>query len=235
MSRIDGDGPDAELLVQLRRHWGFEPTEKIVVIGTVRSSTLSDGKTLHFLEDLRHPVSFASLTYPGGANKGSTSAYVGPVLPNGFGIETEQLPWAIGELILSPLKEREKRENPYLCSVARGTLRPLREAPKDWIFMVRGPSSMALLEAAARDAILEKATQSTARTIAALEANVEAETAKLESTSTALARVLSRQTDADESLTETRRQLRDALRDLQTQREAHAKERALMEARLNSL
>lgn len=235
MARVNLDGPDAELLAQLRHDWGFEPDEKIVVIGTVRSSTLSDGTKLHFLEDLRHGVSFAGLRYPGDGPNGLASAFVGQVLAHGFDLEAGHLPWAIGQLTLSSLKEREKRENPFLCSVVRGTCQPLRELPKDWSFTVRGPASVALLEAAAYDAILDGATKSTASTIADIEADIEAETAKLEAASTALARALSRQTDADDCLTETSHQMRDALRDLQIQREAHAKESALMEARLNSL
>lgn len=235
MTRVDVDGPEAELLAQLRREWGFESDEKIVVIGNLRAAPQPAGSTIYSMVDLRHPDSGAHLSYPGTRNSGSTLAFVGFSLPPGFHLETESLPWAVGELILAPLREREKRENPYLCNVNPGTLRPLRELPKDWTFTVRGPASVALLEAAAHDAILEKATRSTARKIAALEADVKFETARLETASTALERAVSRQSEVDDRLTETSRQLRDALRDLHTQREAHEKERALMEARLNSL
>ncbi len=235
MVRVDVDAPEAEVLAELRRDWGFEADERIVVIGNIRSTTLPNGKTIHFLQDLRHPTSFASLTYPGTSANRSDSAYVGPVLPQTFDLEAEHRPWAIGELTLSPAKEREKRRNPYQCNVVRGTLRPLREAPKDWTFTVRGPASVALLETAAHDAIMEKATKSTARQIAALETNIKTKTAKLEAASTALAQALSHQTATNDRLADTRAQLRDVLQDLQTQRETHEKERALMEARLSSL
>lgn len=235
MGRVDVDGPETEVFSELRREWGFEPDERIVVIGNIRSATLPDGRTTHFLEGLRHPASFASLNYPGTATNGSHNAFVGPVLPQGFDLQSEHRPWAIAELTLSPVRERERRKNPYQCNVARGTLRPLREAPKDWTFTVRGSASVALLEAAAHDAIMERATKSTAPRIAALEANVELETSKLEAASMALERALFQQAAADDRLSDTKSQLRDALRDLQSQREAHEKERALMEARLSSL
>lgn len=236
MARVEVDGPEAEVLAQLRRDWGFVDDERIVVIGNIRSTTLlSNGKTVHFLDDLRHPDSFASLTYPGTSTNGSASAHIGPILPQGFDLEGARIPWAVAELTLSPAKEREKHKNPYLCNVARGTLRPLCQVPKDWTFTVRGNASVALLETAAHDAIIERATKSTARQIAALEETVEAQKAKLEVASTALARALSSQTATDERLADARTQLRKVLHDLQTRREAHEKEKALMEARLNSL
>ncbi|WP_222120582.1 hypothetical protein, partial [Cereibacter sediminicola] len=192
MTRVDVDGPEAELLAQLRREWGFESDEKIVVIGNLRAAPQPAGSTIYSLVELRHPDSGAHLFYPGTRNSGSTLAFIGFSSPPGFHLETEGLPWAVGELILAPVREREKRENPYLCNVNPGTLRPLRELPKDWTFTVRGPASVALLEAAAHDAILEKATKSTARKIAALEAEVKVETSRLEAASTALERALSR-------------------------------------------
>lgn len=235
VARIDIDSPEAEVLAELRHAWGFEPDERIIVIGSIRSSTSPEGRKLYFLEDLRHPATFATLNYPGPASSGSHSAFVGPVLPRGFDVQAEHRPWAIAELTLSRVSEREKRKNPYLCNVARDTLRPLREAPKDWAFTVRGPASVALLEAAAHDAIMERASKSAAAKISALEVNVETEAARLEAASTALVQTLSHQSAADDRLADTKGQLRDVLRDLEVQREAHEKEIALMEARLSSL
>lgn len=235
MARDDGDGSEAELLAELRRHWDFEPDEKIIVVGNVRPATLSSGATVHFLDDLKHPVSGANLTYPGAPLNGSVSAFVGSSLPKGFDMANERLPWAVGELTLSPLLERKKRENPYLCNVAHGTLRRLRTLPNDWQLTVRGPVGVALIEAAAHDAIMEQATRSTAAKIAALDTTLEAEKAKLDTTNANLARMLARQTVADGRLAETEDQLRQASHDLQVLRDDHEKEKAQMEARLNSL
>lgn len=235
MARADMDGSETELLAELRRSWGFEPDEKIIVIGNVRAATLASGATVHFLDDLKHSVSGANLTYPGASLHESISAFVGPSLPKGFDMSTEELPWAVGELTLSPLTERKKHENPYLCNVAYGTLRRLRKLPSDWQLTVRGPVGMALIEAAAHDAIIEQATKSTAEKIAALGVTLEVEKAKLETTEANLAQVLARQTVADRRLTDTEDQLRQVGYDLQALHDDHEKEIAQMEARLNSL
>lgn len=235
MTRAEVADFDSEILANLRLEWDFNVDEKICVIGKIRSKILPNGKTVHFLQELRHPTSFTSLTYPESSASNSDNAYIGPVLPTSFDLETDGSVWAIAELALSPMREREKRSNPYQCNVVRGTLQPLRELPKNWSVEVRGSASVALLEAAAYDAIIEMATKSTARQVAALEENIETEKGKLEAVSTALARTLSSQTTTDERLADTKSELRDVGLDLQAQRKAYEKEKALMEARLNSL
>jgi len=50
MARNDVDSSEAEVLAELRHHWGFDPDERIVVIGNIRSPILPDGRTIHFLD-----------------------------------------------------------------------------------------------------------------------------------------------------------------------------------------
>ncbi|MEG2498793.1 AAA family ATPase [Brevundimonas sp.] len=234
MTSFEVDSLEGYALAELRREWGYEPDERIVVIGNIRAAKLPDGKTIYFLEDLKHASSFSSLRYPHVAINGSHSAFIGPVLPQGFDLQAKYL-WALAELTLSPKKEREKHKNPYQCNVVRGTLRPLSEMPKDWHFTVRGPATVALLETAVHDAIMARANKSTASQIASIKAKLNVEQSNLEAASSALARALSHQATADARLADTENQYRDALRKLDLQRDKYEKEKALMEARLSSL
>src|SRR3546814_14757250 len=59
--------------------------------------------------------------------------------------------WAIAELELASIKERQKRANPWELKVCPGTLRPLSEIPDDWQVSVTGTESARRIATLARD------------------------------------------------------------------------------------
>lgn len=138
------------LLDELREAWGIAPGAPIVVVGRINSRLVASGQTLYFLEGLEDPATGIGLLYP---NQGSNaaSAFVPPLDVRHLNL-SQQL-WAVAELQLSPAEERRKRENPYACTVRRGTLRPLRDIPEEWNVTVTGRDAVRRISEAAYDAI----------------------------------------------------------------------------------
>jgi energy-coupling factor transporter ATP-binding protein EcfA2 len=119
----------------------------------------AEAKTLYFLDDLEHPETGVGLTYPGAFR--AARAFVIPVDAGGF--DASQQPWAIAELQLSPASEREKHNNPYECTVRRGSLRPLRDLPAEWGVAVSGRASVRRISDAALVAIQAQQQEQLAR------------------------------------------------------------------------
>lgn len=136
---------------QLRAAWGFAPDVPIVVVGQLRMVQLIDGRTLYSLDRLEHSETGIGLVYPGDAGSGPASAFV--YAADAAGLDGSGPSWAIAELQLSPIEHRDKRKNPYACTVRGGSLRFLREIPEQWEVNVSGKASVRTISDAAFGAI----------------------------------------------------------------------------------
>lgn len=138
-----------QLLGELRVAWGIAHDAPIVVVGQLNALSLDDERTVYVLERLEHPETGVLLVYPGGS--GSASAYV--YAADADRLDAPPQSWVIAELQLSPAEHRNKRKNPYACTVGKGTLRLLRKIPQQWDVNVIGKASVRLIEATAFAAI----------------------------------------------------------------------------------
>jgi len=148
---LEGNAQELRLLDELREAWGMAPGAPIVVVGRLSAKRLADDRMLYFLDGLEHPETGVGLVYPGPAGSSVASAFVPP--PEASRLDASQLPWAIAELQLSPAEPRERHKNPYGCTVRRGTLRALRDIPKEWNVAVVGQGPVRRISDAAFDAI----------------------------------------------------------------------------------
>lgn len=145
-----GDATEEQALQdQLREVWGIPAGAPIVVVGQLRLERLADDRTLYFLDGLEHPETGVGLVYPGASV--AASAFVPP--PEVGRLDVSERPWVIAELQLSPAEHREKRKNPYACTVRRGTLRLLQDIPEEWSVAVNGRGSVRRISEAAFAAI----------------------------------------------------------------------------------
>ena len=169
-AEIQTDPLNQHLLDELRAAWGIAPDSPLTVIGQLCERQLGT-RTAFFLERLEHPETGVGLAYPRPKETTLLRAFVGFDLPpaiarrtNSVDPESETL-WAISQIDLSPLKERERHNNPYECSVRRGTLRLLSEIPLHWNIFVTGRESARRITLAARDAIEERNQEALARAL----------------------------------------------------------------------
>lgn len=138
---LQSDPLEQQLLEDPRVAWGFASDAPLTVIGQLRGRLLTDDPSVFFLDGLEHPESGVGLAYPQSTGPGLANAFVPqPEIsrladPDAALSRTQ---WAIAELQLSPLRERERHQNPYECSVRRGTLRLLSEIPKQWNITITG-------------------------------------------------------------------------------------------------
>jgi AAA domain (dynein-related subfamily) len=157
--------PDAaERLRELRLAWNIPDAGPLVAVGRLRGrlrdGVLRDNGTplpdILFLEELEHPGNGVGLVYPTTGETKAANAFVPPWDAHAY-LSREAAAsghyWAIGELELSPPAEREKRGNPWLCSIRPGTLRLLSELPEEWHIVVNGPISARRIATSARDEI----------------------------------------------------------------------------------
>jgi len=130
-----------ELLAELRSAWGLPPTGPLRVVGRLWCKELANGRELWFLDDIEHPENGAGLLYPTlpgtiASNDAKSAAAFVPPGPSRKVVSRRAISngeqWAIAELELSPLAERQKQSNPWLLNVRSGTLRPLSELPVEW-------------------------------------------------------------------------------------------------------
>lgn len=236
MSTIDPTRSDSQLLAELRQHWGYEPNEKLLVMGLLHASQSVTGKTIHFLEELTHPRTGAGLVYPGIPSRGLSKAFASPDDAKAF-VRNPALPmpWAVAELDLSPLVERERNRIPHKCDVRPGTLRPLREVPGDWVMTVHGGVTARLIAAAAQDAILAQATEAITDEIALHEKQRLAAIATAQVADKELVKLQVELEASQVSLQSTEELAQAARQELVRLRNAYGEERSLMEARLRSL
>ena len=120
---------DEALRSYLAQRWQQQSASTLRVIGRVSHA---EGNNFGFLNELHHPDSGIRLPSPVASSGASLSVFVPPSelrnhlkvgLVDGF---------AIAELDLSPLQERQKRGDPLACMVRADTLEPLSQIPESW-------------------------------------------------------------------------------------------------------
>ena len=162
----EANAQEHSLLQELRAAWGIAADAPLTVIGQLNRQERSDGRPAIFLlNDLTHPESGVHLRYPLTEVR-RHSAFVPPReirrLTNSNEALSENL-WALAELQLSPVKEREKHNNPHECNVQLGSLRLLSEIPEQWNILVGGSESGRRITAVAREVIEEQLREEEAR------------------------------------------------------------------------
>lgn len=236
MTRFDPDQTEAQLLAELRAHWGYEPGERLIVLGQVHSTVSAKGKPLHFLRRLTHPRTGLGFVYPDAPAREAVRAFIPSADAEAFAEQADpRTQWAIAEVELSPKAEREKHQIPHLCNLRRGTLRPLREVPADWSIAVHGAQPARLIAASAHDAILAEAARLASVKIAAHQAQVDAAQAEAKAAGLRLEELQDGNAAAQARLKTTQDQAEAARQNLDYLRQGFEKEQSLMEARLRSL
>lgn len=151
--------PD-DLLDGLRAAWDMPAGRPIRVVGRL---TLTHGGSgdIVFLNDFEHPETGVGLVYPSvqtaqGVNQKPAFAFVPPG-PSREVASSQELAageqWAIAEVELSSISERQKHQNPWRVNVRSGTLRLLSDIPDEWQIQVLGAQSVKRISASARDEI----------------------------------------------------------------------------------
>lgn len=120
--------------------WGVAPGAPVLVVGQLREVRTADNASLFFLEQLEHPESGVGLMYPGQSDRGPAKAFVVPIDARPFKALSSL--WAIAELELSPAAVRAQHNNPYECTVRRGSLRALHDLPEAWKAQLTGADSV---------------------------------------------------------------------------------------------
>jgi energy-coupling factor transporter ATP-binding protein EcfA2 len=161
-----------QLLRELREAWGIAQEAPIVVVGQLNMRQLTDGRTIYALERLEQVETGVGLVYPGGSGSEPNTAYV--YADDAVRLDKLVSSWAIAELQLSPAEHRDRRGNPYACTVRSGTLRQLREIPEQWNVKIHGDASVRGISDAAFAAIQSQQQER--------QALIEVEVSQLEST-----------------------------------------------------
>lgn len=150
----------SDLLKELRFVWDLPEDKPIRVIGRVWLKALADGRELWFLDDIEHPEKGVGLHYPTLSMDNKDAVVASAFVPPGPSrrvidpqVAASGGQWAVAELELSPVAERQKQRNPWLMNVRSATLRPLSEIPVDWHVAVTGPESARRISTLARGEI----------------------------------------------------------------------------------
>lgn len=116
---------DSELLLLLKKEWGYLNDEKFEVIGQL--SAIQGARNNFFvLENIRSLNTGESLTYPLERPGLRQTIFVGP--PNGL----RNGQWARVAVELSPKGERERHHNPFGLNAVAGSACLLQSIPKDY-------------------------------------------------------------------------------------------------------
>lgn len=144
---------DQARLQELREAWGVSANGPFLVIGRLIGKLRDDLPDIFFMSDLTHPTDSHGLVYPQENPRSGSNAFVlRSDIKNWLSPEEAVSGeyWAIGELKLAPLEERERRNNPHECNVRAGTLRLLSALPPEWQIEVRGLQNAPLIADFAR-------------------------------------------------------------------------------------
>lgn len=242
-----GQTDDASQFANLKLAWGIDVGAPLIVVGQLVQMTTQSGNPVFFLERLEDPATGRPLQYPAAnvGNQKTSSAFVSgkealSVIDRAG--EDEHVRWAIGELELSPEKERIKHKNPDECSVRPGSLRLLKELPDDWNIQGIGSHGARKIAASARSAIEAHIKNSLSkeileyerRTALAQEKLVEDQKA-LEESATALTEMDERQVEAQYALSDAIQEAENTRRELVALRDRFEQERTAMKKQMESL
>jgi hypothetical protein len=217
---LQPDPVEQQLLEALRVAWGFAAGAPLTVIGQLRERRSAKDRPVFLLQELEHPESGVGLVYPSPREFELASAFVGFHLPTEVSRLAEPdvllsvTQWAIAELRLSSLEERERRKNPYLCDVRPGTLRLLSEIPKQWNIAVTGPQNALRITALARHAIKVGVQEDQARALKEILAVEERKNETVALFENEIAQTEARRTGSEQALEAVRESIRSEQRRL---------------------
>lgn len=159
--------PD-DLIGELRAAWDMPAEGPIRVIGRLTLTFRgSDGADMVFLNDIEHPGTGKRLEYPiiAGTQKIGAASVIA-LVPQGMShaIAPASLlaagqQWAIAEVELSSVQQRQKHGNPFGVVVRPQTVRLLTEVPDEWEVRVFGSESVRRIFTSSRDRIEEQIRQ----------------------------------------------------------------------------
>lgn len=118
---------DAELLVLLKKAWGYAPDQPLTVIGEV--TTGEGGEPPYFLTVLKSMNDSRLLEYPVDEQFISHNVYISPRDGKSLIGGNEGSVYCKARVQLSPEKERERRRNPLTLQTVPGSLAVLEELP----------------------------------------------------------------------------------------------------------
>lgn len=149
---------EGELRQFLAKAWDQYDASHIQVIGRLRSF---EDRAHGFLEDLHHAETGVRLGPPQINSSAHQQAFVSPAELKDFKRRWGGATYAIAELELSPLPEREKRQDPFACAVRHRTMGALSHIPDGWGVRTLDSETVPLIVEMARLAIDERLGQET--------------------------------------------------------------------------
>lgn len=150
---------EADLLKFLAQAWDQYTPAHIKVIGRLR---LAEGDSFGFLEGLHHAETGIKLGSPSSNSRVHQRVFVPGSEIKDFQSRWGSATYAVAELELSPLEERQKQDDPFTCKVRRGTLAALSHIPESWGVRSIDSESVPLIAEMARQAIDERLAGETA-------------------------------------------------------------------------
>lgn len=246
-SEIEREADDIHRLSNLKKTWGLDTDVALLVVGQLLEIKTASGNTIYFLDQLEDPKTGRPLTYP--------SAEVGQVretlafVPNRDALRISdlaggdsQVRWVIGELELSPERERLKHNNLDECSVRPGSLRLLKDLPKNWNVLAIGAQGARKIAASARDAIeakirdtLSEETKEYERMSASVRVKLAEDEKTLENNSCTLNIIHEKQLEAKMFLAGVGEKTAVAQQELAELRDDFEREKVIMEKRMKTL
>lgn len=205
-----------ELLLHLRRCWGFEETEPIVVYGQINKVERSNDSTFYTLTQIKNKK-WQTLTYPLKNYSGRESCFIGGNLPAHY--KPNEL--VIAELKLAPQEERDKHNNPFEMIAPLSSIQKLVEIPEHILEQGIHRDSIEnwLLE-------LVSATQAEKieESIAELQAKLEICTQSLQAEKGTLHEIVAQKTETEAMLQQLQAALEEVEREQKTSVQRHTKE-----------
>lgn len=152
------DWPESELLKYLADAWGMVNPGHIRVMGRLR---IAGSGGFGFLEDLHDAMTGVRLPSLAHISKLDQGIFVAPPDLQSLALRSDSNNYAVADLKLSPLHERQKRQDPLACMVRPGSMMALSRVPESWgVKSIEGEEAPLLLDMA-REAISAKLQQDT--------------------------------------------------------------------------
>ena len=137
---------DSQLMRYLAQAWGMPDSAHIRILGRLRITGVGG---FGFLEDLHDATTGVKLPDLAPVSQLHQGVFVPPTELYSRSFKWETGDYADAELMLSPLKRRQERDDPLACTVRPHSMTPLRRVPKSWqVKFIEGEESPLLLDMA---------------------------------------------------------------------------------------
>lgn len=123
------DWPESDLKKYMAEAWGMADPDHIRVMGRLRIAGSGGFGFLEDLHDAMTGIRLPSLAYISRLDQG---IFVAPPDLQSLNIRSDSVNYAVAELKLSPLHERQKRQDPLACMVRPGSMATLIHVPESW-------------------------------------------------------------------------------------------------------